>query len=315
MTMSSFKVVAVVAALVTATTRDEERAYKSTGLMFLHIPKTAGATVERTVGRRLAPNRTLTHFKIDVPERGEVSCPYHHVPPRHLASFGEKEAALTWCIVRDPVDRALSVFKEMHPKDLNDSEAANRWISTAVSGFRGAYPVGRQCHLIPMSEYVYGADEATKTCTHVLKFERLEADVDALMIAFGLSWRWTRDFHGARIVSHHAATSLTTASLTDVTKAHVARVYQRDCCNFGYSCCDAAAPPKRPKVSAKSHVDRDSHIAAPAHHHERFVTIPPSVVTAAAVGASFGLALGLAAAGACVACGLSLDMLRPPGAR
>lgn len=155
------------------------------------------------------------------------------MPPRHLPA-GAYAPNATWCVVRDPVDRALSVYKETHVgAALNDSASAGAWLRRTLAGFSGAFPVGRQCHLVPQVEYVFDAGGG-RACGRVLRFETLARDVDALMASVGLAWRWARDFGDRK--THHAPSNLTAASLAPADASLVRRVYRDDGCRLGYAC-------------------------------------------------------------------------------
>lgn len=225
-----------------------QKRYDATGLKHLHIPKTAGGTIETLIGRENNPDKRLTrgkriHYRPFVDDaahawpRGyaaRTTCPYWHVPPRFRRA-GAGAPDRTWCVVRDPVDRVLSVFKEQHPKSLNDSRAAVAWIRSFLPVEGMPFPVGRACHLVPQTVYVFGGD-GERTCGIVLRLERIGEDVDALMRASGLEWRWATDFDiAAQRRTHHAPSNLTAAALPAAARDLVLAAYRDDACRLGYA--------------------------------------------------------------------------------
>ena len=94
-------------------------------LTFLHIPETAGSTIE-TLGWKKK--------RCGIREHGVVwrrACDWH-TPPRDLVPRERLyPAAETFCVVRDPLDRLLSEYKFEHRGSrikLHDAAAAARWI-------------------------------------------------------------------------------------------------------------------------------------------------------------------------------------------
>lgn len=227
--------------LVHTAAAKQPSAYKRSGLAFLHIPKSAGATIETKTGRRMAPPGVNWHFHVTYPgHKAPRSCPYWHVPPRYLGNASTYEPNSTWCVVRDPADRALSAFKErVAPDAVGDAKQASAWLLKTLAP--GVFPVGRQCHLVPQSTYVFDAAGA-RTCAHALRFERLPDEFDALMERYGVPWRWAESF-GDTNRMHHAPSNLTVAALEPAAIARVRAVYRDDYCALGY---DAAACGRRP---------------------------------------------------------------------
>ena len=107
-------------------------------LTFLHIPKTAGATIEE-LGGPAGPFRKHKCGRANVTFKRE-HCDMWHVPPRDLLAGREAwyPRDSTFCVVRDPVARLLSEFKFLHrqkPAQLNDAAfASDCRISESIGG-------------------------------------------------------------------------------------------------------------------------------------------------------------------------------------
>ena len=127
-------------------------------LTFLHIPETAGSTIE-TLSMDWKKKRCGKN------ENGVVwrrACDWH-TPPRDIHPRERWDpAAATFCVIRDPLDRLLSEYKFEHrgSRDkLRDASNAIRWIryhahhiarrrreNSALSA-----PFPNRCHFLPQT--------------------------------------------------------------------------------------------------------------------------------------------------------------------
>ena len=127
-------------------------------LSFLHIPETAGSTIE-TLSIDFKKKRC--GFR----ENGVVwkrACDWH-TPPRDIQPRERLyPAAETFCVVRDPLDRLLSEYKfeNRGSRDkLHDAAAATRWIRYHAGhvarrrredgALSARFP--NRCHFLPQS--------------------------------------------------------------------------------------------------------------------------------------------------------------------
>ena len=205
-------------------------------LAFLHIPKTAGSTIETLAGTGWTKLRCGRHEEGIVWKRDR--CDSWHTPPRDIVPRERLyPRSRTFCIVRDPIDRLLSEFKfeyRTSATKMNDTRKARNWIRRKAANIAArrrnnsalsSRPEGSGiCHFLPQSWFVW--DEAGAcTCTFVLRFERLEQEFDELMRAFGLRHRLA----SAQVISHHLPSMLARADFSDpATLEAVRSAYAED---------------------------------------------------------------------------------------
>ncbi|KAJ8601709.1 hypothetical protein CTAYLR_003173 [Chrysophaeum taylorii] len=187
---------------------------------FLHIPKTAGATIEELLGKRERRVNNVTKLG---------GCVFWHTPPQFLRPNPYAHTP-TFCVVREPLDRLLSEFK-MYTKGpkINSTRAAVTFMQRVLVRRVPTY-VGKDCHYWPQHLWVWDASGAC-TCRHVLRFERLEHDFDTLMREWGDPDR----LRGYRKVKrHHTGSSLTPADIPPDLAMRVRAAYALDMVHFGY---------------------------------------------------------------------------------
>lgn len=170
-------------------------------LNFLHIPKVAGTTVEVT-GKEDSNNiewgkydkvLTCKHpFKHQPPQNenqtdclladGE-SCPLWHTPPSADAVLAASYAGCdTFCIVRHPVDRMFSEFRwQANIMGLPcDVDSFRKWIKENLQT-KKSKPFTQDCHFVPQFDYVFSQDHRVQYCKHIIDFDNMEAEFNALM--------------------------------------------------------------------------------------------------------------------------------------
>ena len=194
-------------------------------LPFLHTPETAGSTIETLSidwkKKRCGKNENGVVWK--------RACDWH-TPPRDIhPSQRLYPPTRTFCVIRDPLDRLLSLYKFEHRgsrQRLHDIDAATRWMRYHAyhiarrrlqdSALSARFP--NRCHFLPQSWFLWDAS-GTCTCRYVLRFERLEADFDALMMSQGLPMRLKQ----ARNITHHLPSNLTRAAVADAATLEAVR--------------------------------------------------------------------------------------------
>ena len=233
-------------------------------LMFTHIPKNAGTAIERTVqGSNMGQNYTAKkntdyHGRVStrvqvfvtVPVSGNevhgasndsCKCSYWHVPPRYLTQGGAAfartprgepaelinayEGAELYCVVRDPLDRALSEFKMRNPGLEGSKPDAQEFLVELAARLTTKKMCRNDCHFMPQFEYVYDWN-GKRTCHHAIRYgPKLKEGFDALMKSKGLSHRLSSE----PIFTHHLVAPLErTARLREANQILLRKREHRD---------------------------------------------------------------------------------------
>lgn len=125
-------------------------------LAFLHIPKNAGSSVFRVYGRlRIRDDEFHNEVYPD--------CNNRHVPPRYWQPHNPFDGNKVFCIIRDPVGKAISEFKMRNAGSLNEPGVVSklqRWLLKKRDWEKG----GTDCHMVPQHLYVW--DDTGMTCRY-----------------------------------------------------------------------------------------------------------------------------------------------------
>jgi hypothetical protein len=178
---------------------------------------------------------------------------WFHVPPRYWTEWPPQWSNDSFCIVRDPVDRALSDFKMLcrhSPKRLNSSAAADAWLTSVAHRKRDF-----GCHWVNQSDFVWDTS-GRRTCQHVLCYERLRTDFDRLMAQLAIPTMLWKDVPP---VTHHPPTPLTAKHLAQETRAALHARYERDACFLGYGPCSEALMQARAALERPVQCGRSRH--------------------------------------------------------
>jgi len=190
-----------------------------TRLVFIHVPKTAGSTIERlhwtresqkAIGPHQRVRKTLRSFvmyngtqalrnpQIGV---GGCRCSAWHTPPRlvleppwrdvtpylghGLPAPGMWRRHERFCVVRDPLDRMLSEIR-MWKGGRGDESSTEKKLCQSMLEVRKqtCRAAWANCHYWPQWEYVW-SESGDRTCEHVLYFDDVKKEFDALMRLWG----------------------------------------------------------------------------------------------------------------------------------
>lgn len=223
-------------------------------LNFLHIPKTAGTSVEEVSLKATSTQKSSLRAWGMHDESLSCSHPYRfkrglgcmfpglpanqwgnqqqrcsawHTPPAWDGQLAESYAGCTtFCIVRDPVQRMVSEAS-FRLLNCNSTQFDEYLQSSFLERQRRA--TANDCHLLPQSEYVYGGKflgEPGNYCQRVLKMENLSEDFARLMDEFEID----AELKHSDTFKHNCNVELSKA-----TKETIWNMYGDDFTNFGYS--------------------------------------------------------------------------------
>lgn len=256
-------------------------------LQFIHIPKTGGTTVEK-IGARYGArwSKEKTEWSPETHPDCPMGCEgsWHPCSPWHLPlsvfrtrgeSGGVNSLQQTFCVVRDPVQRAISQYSfqmqaeataasfivggkpgECTAEGLNAHihavlGQANMSLAAVERSFplMAAEDLGQartctscaavaDCHWLP--QWLYVRD----TCDHVLRFENLQRDFGKLMKRFAgtVSTNTTVPSYAFLRTDPKQVSEckLTKEDLDFESRALLGRVFAEDFRQFGYEIPDAA---------------------------------------------------------------------------
>jgi len=172
--------------------------FSEESLVFLHIPKNAGTTVENL--GHLAGARWGRFMDFSGCSGGGTQCPDWHVPPWEMGSPNMYEGRDVFCVSRDPYERAISEYSYAvgNPHQYAgefvweaqmqacSAKGMNRFLRLALMRYMQG-PVsstGRyllNCHLLPQSKFVWSPD-GTQNCKHILRLENFSSEFTELML-------------------------------------------------------------------------------------------------------------------------------------
>lgn len=168
---------------------------ESTPLLFIHIPKTAGTTIEDAAyAKGIRWGRFFMWGMVNLPDGN--SCHAYHVPPRYFATPQDMYPAdNAFCVVRHPFDRAVSEYKYLVSSDwgmktrfLADQkpctqEGLNSFLQQTLQLFLQGQRYQNDCHMVPQYEYIWGM--GSQSCREVLRIEDFPASFNQLMSKYG----------------------------------------------------------------------------------------------------------------------------------
>lgn len=221
-------------------------------LNFMHIPKTAGTSVELAATRTndgCSPIAWGAYYhdygcngahpcaftpKHD-PYPGQAvccaignahaQCPAWHVPPaldEQIAQYYNNGCG-TFCVVRDPVERMISEYlwthNRLHPGSFNEAcnvEDFEHWLNTNLDPRMDPYHGA--CHFLPQATFV--GSPPNQYCQHVLHFSNFSQEFNALMTSFDIPVQMTE---------HAMAHPHCSLELPDKLRRNIENFYKEDC--------------------------------------------------------------------------------------
>jgi hypothetical protein len=227
-------------------------------LMFLHIPKTGGSSIESSAAKGghswgyclfqqgntgdkqsyyCPPN------KRKVPRlRGNQGHAWWHYPVQYLPMDAKRlyENATLFAVVRNPYSRAVSEYyyacgfrRYTFGYNINSPAYMNRQIASKLQEFMKC-PTGKNSscpflangHFIPQYDYLFDDDNNNngreQIVTHVLHMENLQHEFEELMNAYGLNVNLTssRATHNRKKSATLGVDDLTTDTIDLINKVY-----------------------------------------------------------------------------------------------
>jgi len=214
-------------------------------LEFIHITKTGGSAIE-AVAAKEGTIWGACHYK-EVPNVGcnnpdwtkpkkrrfdlmptgvrYIGEPWH--APAQWLNPNNMEDTDTFVVIRDPYDRIISEYycssfgyKEENPED---PKVFNTWLGEQLEVIRIAQKVPG--HMLPQRYFVYD-QSGKRIVTHILRYETLKTDFDALMEYYKLPMRMPDK--NAETVRYVGTTNESTKRMTrnDISPENIMKINQ-----------------------------------------------------------------------------------------
>lgn len=190
-------------------------------LKFLHVTKTAGSTIEA-----LSFANKYSWGKHDIE--------YGWWHGRLMSRASALQRTYDWFLVaRNPYTRCISEFVSDHWHDKGKDRANNTYFNNHLSRHLDAVLLPTDSivngeHFTPASWYLQGVVPGVKV--HVLRFENLEEEFNALMDKYFIPMRWGNVSDGL-----HASYRFGIQNISTEVADKIKLAYQSDFENFNYS--------------------------------------------------------------------------------
>lgn len=196
-------------------------------LIFIHIPKNAGQSVEAAFGRKWVPPHARS------PENAHLwpDSQSRHTPLRAFTKDLDLSIYRSFAIVRNPWDRMVSSYKyelKLAKAGLG-SHRPNRKLLADGASFADyvAHSEKTTAFLRPQLDWIRLKDKPLGV-THLLRFESLEQDFTRMALEVGLP------FSRLPHINKTAASAHYSAYYDEHTRRMVSELYARDIATFGY---------------------------------------------------------------------------------
>lgn len=204
-------------------------------LAFVHIPKNAGSSIEKIANRDgiewglysnafcgpLHDNAKAGQWWGKCVKRIQnETCPPWHYPEKLSSLYDDNDKITTFCVIRNPFERFLSIFKYNNGRGRSDcsADAFNKWAHRIMLQ-RETKKYSMHCHLLQQTSF---------PCDRILLFENLGAEFDNLMKEFGLNLTLSNNKKNVHERSSDSCRNLTASDLTPEVHDLVSTYYAED---------------------------------------------------------------------------------------
>jgi len=227
----------------------EGDANKAQELVFVHIPKNAGTSIEQAA---LQYGYHWGHEMVYPPQNH--TCGLHHLPPKYLEDPAPYVNAELFAVIRHPYDRAFSEYTYLvsggnqgHGKLENDPpriiyhishiddwpicsvEGLNRFTQRALRSVMDGMWDSYDCHYLPQSEYIWDNDR--QWIKDLLRIEELPDSFNALMESKGNPTRLGEDRENNQ---SSVCPDITRDDFNKETRAMLDYLYRKDFENLAF---------------------------------------------------------------------------------
>lgn len=209
---------------------------KGQSVNFIHIPKTAGTSIEKSFG--FVPTGFFKSY--DRSSRCHRFLGMAHLTPQQALSLGfdsreNYEQALTFAVVRNPYTRFLSDYHFMiETNSIKKETTVDELIDVfgkivGAQATKGFIPSRLSDHATTQSQFIY-FDDGERAVKEVLRFERLAEDWKRLTEKYP-------DFDWPSELPHEnkSGQGKKKVRLSAEQKEKIYQIYQKDFENFGYA--------------------------------------------------------------------------------
>jgi len=216
-------------------------------LLFLHIPKTGGTTVEEAGLRQgIKWGRHMEKRGCDL---GSGKCNvWWHEPPALMHAINIYTAATVFCVVRSPFARAVLEYKWMYNKPEYRGHSArllekhgcsakglNTWLKRILTEFKKGDKWQRMCHMVPQSFYIWGPPnhhgDQCQYCHEVLRLEEFPEALNRLMTRYNQSVVLSENDH----MNQGGCEKLSEKNISSASADLIRDVYRHDFALLNYS--------------------------------------------------------------------------------
>ena len=200
----------------------------------MHIPKTAGSSIEILANRDgiewgiysnascgpVHDNAKAQWWRKCLKRIQNETCPPWHHPEKLSSLYDDNDKITTFCVIRNPFERFLSIFKYNNGRGRSacSANAFNKWAHRIMLQ-RETKKYAMHCHLLQQTSF---------PCDRILLFENLGAEFDNLMKEFGLNLTMSSRKKNVHERSSDSCRNLTASDLTPEVHGLVSTYYAED---------------------------------------------------------------------------------------